>query len=110
METATARMIEKNVFMVLKYRCRHLVCVYRFSLRCASATKIVRPQETTIEMQPQLQPAVLRLSAINFQYFTWGVVSRCGEIRQVYPPDEIISRSQDAFGAVSEWAAENGGS
>ena len=34
METATARLIEKNVFMVLKYRFRQLVCVYRFAAMC----------------------------------------------------------------------------
>jgi hypothetical protein len=34
------------------------------SLRCASAIQIVRPQESTAETQPQLQPALLRLSAI----------------------------------------------
>src|SRR6266496_5780332 len=42
------------------------------SLRCASATKIVRPLESTPETQPQLQPASLRLSAISSQYFTPG--------------------------------------
>jgi hypothetical protein len=69
METATARMIEKNVFMVLKYRCRQLVCVYRLSPRCASATKIVRLCESTPETQPQLQPALVKLLMIS-QYFT----------------------------------------
>src|SRR6266436_5051380 len=39
------------------------------SSRCASATKIVRPRESSVETQPQLQPALLRLSAIIFQYF-----------------------------------------
>ena len=34
MEMATARLIEKNVFMVLKYRFRQLVCVYRFAAMC----------------------------------------------------------------------------
>jgi hypothetical protein len=37
---------------------------------CASATKIVRPPESTVETQPQLQPALLRLSAMISQYFT----------------------------------------
>ncbi len=32
--------------------------------------EIVRPRESTIETQPQLQPALLRLSAIISQYFT----------------------------------------
>jgi hypothetical protein len=39
------------------------------SSRCASAMKIVRPSETTAETQPQLQPALLRLSAMISQYF-----------------------------------------
>src|SRR5947207_2794286 len=34
------------------------------SSRCASATKIVRPRESTAETQSQLRPALLRLSAI----------------------------------------------
>jgi hypothetical protein len=34
------------------------------SPRCASAKKVVRPRESTAETQPQLQPALLRLSAI----------------------------------------------
>src|SRR5260370_25893087 len=38
------------------------------SPRCASATKIVRPLESTAGRQPQLQPALLRLSAIISQY------------------------------------------
>jgi hypothetical protein len=40
------------------------------SSRCASATKIVRPLESTVATQPQLQPALLRLSAMISQYFT----------------------------------------
>jgi hypothetical protein len=38
----------------------------RLSSRSASATKIVRPQESTAETQPQLHPALLRLSAIIY--------------------------------------------
>src|SRR6266487_331526 len=38
----------------------------RLSPRCASAKKIRRPLESAAETQPQLQPALLRLSAINF--------------------------------------------
>ena len=37
------------------------------SLRCASAIQIVRPLESTPEIQPQRQPALLRLSAMIFQ-------------------------------------------
>src|SRR5438093_9556869 len=35
------------------------------SSRCASAIQIVRRRESTAETQPQLQPALLRLSALN---------------------------------------------
>jgi len=37
---------------------------YSRSSQCASATKIVRPLESTAETQPQVQPALLRLSAM----------------------------------------------
>ena len=37
--------------------------------RCASAIQIVRPSESKAETQPQLHPALLRLSAIVSQYF-----------------------------------------
>src|SRR5213596_3936450 len=36
------------------------------SPRCASAIQIVRPRESIPETQPQLQPALLRLSAMIF--------------------------------------------
>jgi hypothetical protein len=36
---------------------------------CPSTIQIVRPQESTAEMQPQLHPALLRLSAIISQYW-----------------------------------------
>jgi hypothetical protein len=39
--------------------------------RCASATKIVCPLESTVATQPQLQPALLRLSAMTSQNFTF---------------------------------------
>ena len=39
------------------------------SSRCASAIQIVRPLESIAETQPQLQPALLRLSAMISQYF-----------------------------------------
>src|SRR5437773_794462 len=38
--------------------------------RCASAIKIVRPFESRAETQPQLHPALLRLSAMISQCFT----------------------------------------
>jgi len=40
------------------------------SSRCASAIQIVRPSESTAHTQPQLQPALLRLSAMTSQNFT----------------------------------------
>ena len=43
----------------------------RFPLsRCASTIQIVRPLESIAETQPQLQPALLRLSAMICQFFT----------------------------------------
>jgi hypothetical protein len=41
---------------------------FSVAARCVSATKIVRPSESTVETQPQLQPSLLRLSAIVPQY------------------------------------------
>src|SRR5438552_7392269 len=40
------------------------------SPRCASAIEIVRPSQSNADTQPQLQPALLRLSAIISQCFT----------------------------------------
>ena len=52
----------------------HACTTKRFpSSRCASATKIVRPLESIAETQPQLQPALLRLSAMISQYFTRSI-------------------------------------
>ena len=39
------------------------------SSRCASAIQIVRPQESIAETQPQLQPALLRLSSHSATFF-----------------------------------------
>ena len=39
------------------------------SSRCASAIQIVRPLESIADTQPQLQPALLRLSAITSEFF-----------------------------------------
>jgi hypothetical protein len=41
----------------------------RVPLRCASTIQILRPLESIAETQPQLHPALLRLSAIISQYF-----------------------------------------
>ena|SRR5947208_818017 len=46
------------------------------SLRCASATKIVRPSRSTVATQPQLQPALLRLSAKIFSVLHWITTSQ----------------------------------
>ena len=40
------------------------------SPQCASAMKIVRPLESIADTHSQLQPALLRLSAMISQYFT----------------------------------------
>src|SRR6266571_2511722 len=42
------------------------------SFSSARTTKIVRPLESTAETQPQLQPALLRLSAMISQHFIRG--------------------------------------
>jgi hypothetical protein len=50
----------------------------RFPLsRCASAIQIVRPLESIAEMQPQLKPALLRLSAMISQYRTRWILLFC---------------------------------
>ena len=41
------------------------------SPRCASAIQIVRPFESTADTQPQIHPALLRLSAMISEYFTF---------------------------------------
>jgi hypothetical protein len=46
------------------------------SPRCASATKIVRPFESTAETRTNVQPALLRLSAIISQYFRTVIALR----------------------------------
>jgi len=43
-------------------------------LRCASTIQIVRPLESMAETQPQLQPALLRLSAVIRVYDEAGNV------------------------------------
>jgi len=40
------------------------------SPRCASAIQIMCPSVSIAETQPKLQPALLRLSEISYQYFT----------------------------------------
>ena len=55
-----------------KKRCQLLFAMSDKALplsRCASTIQIVRPSESMAEMQPQLQPDALRLSAMISQYF-----------------------------------------
>ena len=51
------------------------------SSRCASAIQIVLPLESIAETQPQLQPALLRLSAMISQYFTAAFCSMRRAVR-----------------------------
>ena len=53
------------------------------SSRCASAIQIVRPLESIAETQPQLQPALLSLSASISQYFREVLWHDCQ--RQIIP-------------------------
>jgi len=47
----------------------------RFPLsRCALATKIVPPSESTVETPRQLQPALPSLSAMLSQFFMWRIL------------------------------------
>ena len=70
-----------RVFVSVQFHCRFQLqkrrqlsparATKRFPLsRCASAIQIVRPLESTAETQPQLQPALLSLSAMISQLFT----------------------------------------
>ena len=68
-------LVKGDPYIRLKASSRNLIplILQRFpSPRWASATNIVRPRESTAETQPQLQPALLRLSAMISQYFTVG--------------------------------------
>src|SRR5438128_11928575 len=75
------------------------------SLQCASAIKIVRPLESAVETQPQLHPALLRLSAIISQYFMRGGVellmisprSKGGFLRQHPTGNENLATPSDRF-------------
>ena len=64
---------------IISARCSRNFCLYPESTRrlfsplsvdAASATKIVRPGESTAETQPKFQPAFLTLSAMISQFFT----------------------------------------
>jgi hypothetical protein len=62
--------------------------------RCASAIQIVLPLESIAETQPQLQPALLRLSAMISQYFIrGGTVSLSFSTRQ-WP--SVIARDESS--------------
>ena len=68
------------------------------SSRCASAIQIVRPAKSRADTQPQLHPALLRLSAMISQYFKTrhrnpsgyaSAASTFGKIRKVRSSREI---------------------
>jgi hypothetical protein len=59
------------------------------SSRCASATKIVRPSRSTVATQPQLHPALLRLSAM-IPITSRGGNQRCRRY-MLKPPTSIIA-------------------
>ena len=58
----TARTADSSSMKALSFSSARTTKLFASS-RCASATNIVRPWESTAETQPQLQPALLRLSA-----------------------------------------------
>ena len=74
--------------------------------RCAGATKIVRPLESTVATQPQLHPALLRLSAMISQYFFTAAIylmRRAVRLWLVFPvPADVrgTSESHDHPAAV----------
>src|SRR5262245_53108620 len=83
------------------------------SSRCASAIQIVRPSESRADTQPQLQPALLRLSAMISQYrLTRGSDALpFGRLWYTKPDDAIgyakhCSRSHNAVIGVSDECAE----
>ena len=51
------------------------------SSRCASTIQIVRPSRSRAETQPQLQPALLRLSAMISQYFHVDSILRFSSVQ-----------------------------
>ncbi len=53
--------------------------------------KVVRPRESTPETQPQLQPALLNLSAIISQY-RWGSLGAAGEESGETNPARVTPR------------------
>jgi len=65
----------------------------------ASAAKIGLPWESTPETQPQLQPALLRLSAMISQYFTRGGFCLICSPRT----NDKISLAHEHAGNFKEW-------
>ena len=64
--------------------------------RWASAIQIVCPLECTAETQPQLQPALLRLSAMISQYFT---LTTLRAVRGATVADTLPDRASPTSGA-----------
>jgi hypothetical protein len=63
------------------------------SSRWASAIQVVRPLESTAGTQPQLQPALLRLSAMISQYFIYALRFRFS-IRAAQVEPKIVERDK----------------
>ena len=77
------------------------------SSRCASAIQMVRPLGSIGETQPQLQPALLRLSAMISQYFTGVSIVRLLlstraliKLPRLHTSTPAISKSDSTLGAV----------
>jgi len=66
------------------------------SPRWASAIQIVRPRESTAERQPQLQPALLRLSAMISQYFTHTMSDNLSGMCQEAPARGRVQKNHDS--------------
>jgi len=74
--------------------------------RCASATKIVCPLESTSDTQPQLQPALLRLSAMISQNFI-GTQMRMSESVNSRQSKNLSRESFIAFFVTTEPEVRN---
>ena len=67
----------------------------RFPSRCASAIQIVRHAESRAETQPQLQPALLRLSAMVSQLFTVPLLTIQHRLRYGLAPLQLCAHFLD---------------
>src|SRR5262249_35944321 len=60
------------------------------SSRCASALQIVRPSQSKAETQPQLHPALLRLSAMISHYFIFPGESAPADLVPPHSPQQLF--------------------